>query len=374
LKPTHTSPILKVRTNEGIVMEAIVDLKPKACDCFWCKGLQIIIIIKSEKVRKTFHGLTLIFPVSIESARLAAKYGYDEWLVSRFFEYVPRTEDFLSKMETPPTRYIRVNTLKTSREKLEDRLRSKGFELKSTTLPEVVAVDKAPIAIGATTEYLLGHYYVQDLGSCIAVDALNVAEGQTVLDVAAAPGGKTTLMAQKMNNTGAIIALEPNGRRVRSMSFNIMRCGVYNTSIFRMDGLEACKFEMKFDRVLLDAPCSCEGVIPKDVTRKTSHTPQDVDYCSEMQEKLIEVAAKCVKPSGILLYSTCSFAPEENEVVIDKLLQKSGNITVEPIRHGSGGLTKFGDWMFDRQLKNALRLYPHIDDTTGFFIARLRVN
>lgn len=334
----------------------------------------IIIIIKSENVRKTIHGLTLIFPESVESASLAAKYGYDEWLVSRFLEYVPSIKDFLSKMERPPRQYIRVNTLKTSREELEGRLRSKGFELKSTVMPEVLAVDRAPLATGATTEYLLGHYYIQDLGSCMAVDAIDVTEGQAVLDVAAAPGGKTTFMAQKMNNTGAIIALEPHGRRVRSMSFNIMRCGVYNTSIFRIDGFQAGKFEMKFDRVLLDAPCSCEGVIAKDVTRKTSHRPQDVDYCSEMQEKLIEVAAKCVKPSGILLYSTCSFAPEENEVVIDKLLQKSGNITVEPIRYGSGGLTKFGDWTFDRQLKNALRLYPHIDDTTGFFIARLRVN
>ncbi len=332
-------------------------------------------IIKSEKVRKTSHRLTLIFPMSVESASLAAKYGYDEWLVSRFFEYVPRTEDFLSKMEGPPTRYIRVNTLKTNREELERRLRSKGFELKSTIMSEVLAVDKAPLATGATTEYLLGHYYIQDLGSCIAVDALDVAEGQAILDVAAAPGGKTTFIAQKMNNTGAIIALEPNGRRARSMSFNIMRCGVYNTCIFRMDGLQACKFEMKFDRVLLDAPCSCEGVIAKDTTRKTSHTPKDVDYCSEMQEKLIEVAARCVKPSGILLYSTCSFAPEENEMVIDRLLQKFENITVEPIGFGSNrGLIKFGDWKFDRQLKNAIRLYPHIDDTTGFFIARLRIN
>jgi NOL1/NOP2/sun family putative RNA methylase len=336
----------------------------------------IIIIIKSENVRKTFHGLTLIFPESVESASLAAKYGYDEWLVSRFLEYVPSIKDFLSKMERPPTQYIRVNALKTSREELEGRLRSKGFELRNTVMPEVLAVSKAPLATGATTEYLLGHYYIQDLGSCIAVDALDVAEGQAVLDVAAAPGGKTTFIAQKMNNSGSIIALEPNGRRARSMSFNIMRCGVYNTSIFRMDGLQASKFEIKFDRVLLDAPCSCEGVIAKDVTRKTSHTPQDVDYCSRMQDKLIEVAARCVKPSGILLYSTCSFAPEENEMVVDRLLQKSGNITVEPIRHGgsSRGLTKFGDWTFDRQLKNALRLYPHIDDTTGFFIARLRVN
>ncbi|MDQ3888790.1 MAG: hypothetical protein M3251_05900 [Thermoproteota archaeon] len=178
-----------------------------------------------------------------------------------------------------------------------------------------------------------------------------------------------------MNNTGAIISLEPNVRRARSMSFNITRCGVYNTSIFRMNGLQASKLDTKFDRVLLDAPCSCEGVIAKDVTRKTSHTPQDVDYCSEMQEKLIEVAARCVKPSGILLYSTCSFAPEENEMVIDRLLQKFENITVEPIGLGSNrGLTKFGDWSFDHQLKNALRLYPHVDDTTGFFIVRLRIN
>lgn len=338
------------------------------------REIVIIIIIKSENVRKTFHGLTLIFPKSTESESLASKYAYDEWLVSRFLEYVPRVEDFLSKMERPPTQYIRVNTLKTSRQELENRLQSKGFELRNTIMPEVLAVDKAPLAMGATTEYLLGLYYIQDLGSCLAVDALDVAEGQAVLDVAAAPGGKTTFIAQKMNNSGSIIALEPNGRRARSMSFNIMRCGVYNTSIFRMDGLQATKFEMKFDRVLLDAPCSCEGVIAKDITRKTSHTPQDVDYCSRMQDKLIEIAARCVKPSGILLYSTCSFAPEENELVIDRLLQKSGNITVEPVRHGSRGLTKFGDWTFDHQLKNALRLYPHIDDTTGFFIARLRVN
>ena len=315
-----------------------------------------------------------LFPSSLESASLAAKYCYDEWLVSRFLQYVPNITDFLFKMERPPTRYIRVNTLKTRTDELDAILRSKGFELKTTILPEVLAVDKAPFSLGATTEYLLGHYYIQDLSSCMAVDALDIEEGQTVLDVAAAPGGKTTFMAQKMKNSGSIIALEPNGRRARSMSFNIMRCGVYNTCIFRIDGLQAGKLEAKFDRVLLDAPCSCEGIIAKDVTRKTSHAPEDVDYCSKMQEKMIEAAARCVKPSGILVYSTCSFAPEENEIVVDRLLRKFKNIAVEPGRYGSRGLTKFGDLTFDRQLQNARRLYPHIHDSAGFFIARLRVN
>ena len=318
--------------------------------------------------------MTLIFRKSFESTDLSSKYGYDEWLVSRFLEYVPKVREFLSKMETTPTQYIRVNTLKISRADLMSRLLSKGFELKSTVMPEVLAVEKAPLPTGATSEYLLGHYYIQDLSSCMAVDALDIAPGQVVLDVAAAPGGKTTFMAQKMDNRGAIIALEPNARRARSMSFNLARCGVYNTCIFKTDGLYAGKFEMKFDRVLLDAPCSCEGVIAKDPTRKSSHTPEDVDYCSKIQERLIEAAASCVKPGGIMVYSTCSFAPEENEMVVDRLLRKFGNITLEPVAYGSSGLAKFGDLKFDGQLKYAHRLYPHLHDTTGFFIARLRVN
>ena len=318
--------------------------------------------------------MTLLFRKSVESANISSKYGYDEWLVSRFLEYVPKVSEFLSKMETTPTQYIRVNTLKISKVDLVSRLLSKGFELKSTVMPEVLAVKKAPLPTGATSEYMLGHYYIQDLSSCMAVDALDVAPGQFVLDVAAAPGGKTTFMAQKMNNSGAIIALEPNGRRARSMSFNLTRCGVYNTCIFKSDGLYAGKFEMKFDRVLLDAPCSCEGVIAKDPTRKSSHTPEDVDYCSKIQESLIEAAVSYVKPDGIMVYSTCSFAPEENEMVVDRLLRKFGNISLEPVAYGSSGLTRFGDLKFDGQLKYAHRLYPHLDDTTGFFIARLRVN
>jgi tRNA (cytosine40_48-C5)-methyltransferase len=318
--------------------------------------------------------LTLIFSKSPQSSYLSAKYGYDEWLVSRFLQFVPDVDGFLSKMEITPTQYIRVNTLKTQAANLVERLHLKGFELKTTVIPEVLAVTKAPFATGATTEYLLGHYYIQDLSSCIAVEALDIAPGQVVLDVAAAPGGKTTFMAQRMNNSGIVIALEPNARRARSMIFNLARCGVYNTSVFKEDAVRAGLFEMKFDRVLLDAPCSCEGVIAKDPTRKTSHTPEDLDYCSRIQEKMIESAVRAVKPGGILVYSTCSFAPEENEMVIDRLLQNYYNITVEPMDYGSSGLVRFGDMVFGDLLKNARRFYPHLHDTTGFFVAKLRVN
>ncbi len=316
---------------------------------------------------------TALFPGSAESQSLAAEYGYDDWLVNRFLRYVPDTHNFLATMERQPARYLRVNELKISKSDLRARLESKGFELESTVLPEVFLVKRSPMSIGATTEYMLGQYYLQDLSSCLAVDALDVGPDQTILDIAAAPGGKTTFIAQRMKNTGSVIALEPNERRARSMTFNLARCGVSNTAVFRLDGRDAERLGTKFDRVLLDAPCSCEGVIPKDATRKTSHSPGDVEYCSNRQEKLVESAARLVKPGGVLVYATCSFAPEENEMVVESLLH-SGRISVEPIPYGSEGLTRFDDREFNAQLKNSRRLYPHLHNTTGFFIAKLRIN
>jgi NOL1/NOP2/sun family putative RNA methylase len=310
--------------------------------------------------------------MSALSAALADKYGYGEWLVGRFLQYVPDVERFLEKMEQPPAQYIRVNTLKTNRDDLERRLGAKGFELAPTALPEVLQVTKAPMTTGATNEYLLGHYYIQDLSSCMAVEALDAQSGQSVLDMAAAPGGKTTHIAQRMQNTGSIVALEPNQKRARSMSFNLDRLGVANTCILHADALAAAKNLGKFDRVLLDAPCSCEGVIAKDKTRKTSHKPEDVDYCAERQEQMLEVAIGACKSGGIIVYSTCSFAPEENEAMVDRAVRKFG-VSVEPMPHGSEGLACFGNAEFEKSVRNARRFYPHIHNTTGFFVARMRV-
>jgi tRNA (cytosine40_48-C5)-methyltransferase len=317
--------------------------------------------------------LKTLLPASTDQSRsLATKYGYDEWLVSRFLEYVPGVEEFLAKMDRPPVQYIRINTLKIKVADLLERLAAKGFVLKETLLPEVFSVAQAPMSVGATTEYLLGQYYVQDLSSCISVDALEVKENQLVLDIAAAPGGKTTMIAQRMDNTGSILALEPSAVRARSMSFNLARCGVSNTCVLQYDGQQAGNLKTKFDRVLLDAPCSCEGVIARDRTRKTSHVPADVEFCSGKQELLIEAAANVVKPGGTMVYSTCSFAPEENEAVVDSLLKKRNDVSVEPIKLGTTGLTRFQDIQFDGAVENTRRLYPHLHDTTGFYIAKLR--
>ena len=118
---------------------------------------------------------------------------------------------------------------------------------------------------------------------------------QTVLDMAASPGGKTTFIAQKMNNRGKIIACEPNPKRIPSLIFNLSRCNVKNTTIFNIFGENIEKLAIRFDRILLDAPCSCEGIITKDETRKKSRNLKDIEICSNRQKKLIRSAYKGFK-------------------------------------------------------------------------------
>jgi tRNA (cytosine40_48-C5)-methyltransferase len=294
-------------------------------------------------------------------------------MIGRFLEYMPDVEKCLTMMESSST-YIRTNTLKIDPKPLLSLLEARNIEVGSTKLPEVYRVVSTSLPVGATPEYLAGLYYIQDLSSCIAVEELDVSSNQQNLDMACAPGGKTTFMAQKMYNSGSICAIEYNRRRIPSVIFNLSRCGVLNTSLYNIDARSAGSLNMRFDRVLLDAPCTCEGIISKDKTRKTSHCPSDIADSSRRQLEMLLEATKVIKPGGLIIYSTCSFAPEENEVVIDELLEVLGNaIVIEPVRQGLPGLTHFGDRRFHSSLSRTARLYPHLQNTIGFFIAKLRV-
>lgn len=317
---------------------------------------------------------TAIFPQTNVSRELADTYGYHEWMIGRFLEYMPDVEKCLALMEFSSSAYIRTNTLKIDSKALLSLLEARNIEVVPTELPEVYRVVSTSLPIGATPEYLAGLYYIQDLSSCIAVEELDVSSNQQNMDMACAPGGKTTFMAQKMCNSGAICAIEYNRRRIPSVIFNLSRCGVINTSIYNIDARSAGSLNMMFDRVLLDAPCTCEGIISKDKTRKTSHDPSDIEESSRRQQEMLLEATKVVKPGGLIIYSTCSFAPEENEVVIDELLEALGNsIVIEPVGHGLPGLTRFADRRFHSSLSRTARLYPHLHNTVGFFIAKLRM-
>lgn len=311
------------------------------------------------------------FEASEKAKELAKKYGYDLYMVARFERFVPDLEKFLASMDEPPRSYIRVNTLRIAVNALRKRLSDKGFILQETDIPDCLEVTSEPYSIGASAEYLLGYFYIQDKSSMIPALALAPAPRDVVIDMAASPGGKTTHIAQLMNNEGLVVAIEVEIARIAGLRSNLARCGVMNTALFFMDARDIGQLNLKADKILLDAPCTGEGVIAKDRTRKTSRGVEDIEFCSNLQEELIDAAYACLKPGGVLVYSTCSFAPEENEYNVNYAIKKYG-MKVEPLPYGSPGIESFGDLKFDPQVKNARRLYPHQHRTSGFFVARLK--
>src|SRR5919107_449909 len=300
----------------------------------------------------------IIFPNSEKSHELAIKYNFKEWMIARYLSFIPDIEKFLDYINNrKPNQYIRINTLKIDVDSLKQKLLEKDVILEQTQLQEVFLIVESKFPIGATMEYLSGYYYIQDLSSCFAVE---------FLDMAASPGGKTSFMAQKMNNKGVILSLESDRKRLRKMMFNLSRCGVMNTVLWNIKGEEIVNYNYRFDKVLLDAPCSCDGIIQKDPFRKTTYSKESITYCSTRQSKLVESALRVIKPDGLLVYSTCSLAPEENEFIINSLLDKF-DITVESINIGTDALLQFGDKVMDNSIKFTKRFYPHIHNTNGFF-------
>lgn len=303
---------------------------------------------------------------------LSLKYDFPSWMISRYSKFIPDLELFLDHINNQdPSLYIRTNTIKITPDALCDRLSLKGFRLEKTKLNEVFLIKFSPYSITSTSEYLLGYYFVQDLSSCLSVNELEICEGLSVLDMASSPGGKTTFIAQKMNNSGSILALEPNKLRLKRLFYNLERCGVINTCIWNIEGSDILNYNIKFDRVLLDAPCSCDGIIQKDINRKKTYTQKSIEYCSSTQNILINTAIKVTRPGGLILYSTCSLAPEENEIIIDDILSRYP-INLENITYGIDGLTEFEGINLHKSLNRAKRLYPHIHKTNGFFMAKLR--
>jgi len=308
---------------------------------------------------------------------LAEKYGYRPYMIKRYLILFGKEEtvEFLEANEKRLIPSLRCNTLRISEEDFVNLFTKKGFVLeKISGISYGYRVFKTPFPLGATNEYLLGFYFLQSKASMIPVQVLDPKPGEIILDLAAAPGGKTTQIAQFMENTGIIVAIDINRRRIKSLRSNLSRCGVYNALIIRMDGRQISDLGLQVDKVLLDAPCTGEGLIPRDPKRKTSRELKDILYLSELQKELMTAAIRCLKPGGQLVYSTCAIAPEENEFVIDHAL-KNEHIHVKKMDFNRGS-PAFTDVIFDETLhpsiKEARRLYPHKDGTEGFFICKLQ--
>lgn len=232
---------------------------------------------------------------------------------------------------------------------------------------------KSIATLGSTHEYLMGKYYIQDIASMLPPFYLNPQPNELVLDMCAAPGGKTTHLAQIMENQGHLFALEVDKKRIRSLIYNLRRCGVQNTSVLQMDANSIHKESITPDKILLDAPCTGEGLIRNDPTRKTSKSITEITGMMRKQFSLLQSAIKAVKPGGQIMYSTCSIAPEENEFVVQKALDSFPNIEIATFEDDwgfPGYITVFGESLSGELLK-ARRLFPHIHNTIGFFYCLL---
>jgi len=273
------------------------------------------------------------------------------------------------RLEKPDTKSIRVNTLKIDVQDLVLRLKKKGVKLDKIDFVDNGFHVKSRFSLGSSAEYLLGYLMMQEPASQAAIEVLSPEPGDLVLDMAAAPGAKTTHMSQLMKNQGSIVALDINPKRMASLVNNVQRMGCSNVLVYRKDAVYASDLGLKFDKILLDAPCSGNFCTEKDWFKKRSLG--DFKTMAKKQKKLLEAGLSLLKKDGVLLYSTCSLEPEENELVVDSVL--SDDIVLEKVDCiGDPGLVNVFGEKLDPSLKKCVRFWPHRTATQGFFIAKLR--
>ena len=286
-------------------------------------------------------------------------------------------ETFLDCCKTKSPRTIRPNLSKVSVGALKLQLEKKyKTELVFHSSFENVLTLKMPnFRLGLLPEHRDGWFVVQDVSSMVPAMVLDPKPGDFVLDLAAAPGMKTAQMAEQMKNDGAIVAVDSNWERLKGLRFNLNRLGVINTLVVNADGR---KFGSKkpFDKVLLDAPCSSEGVVRKRLDALQNWSQRLVEKKAELQKQLIQNAFSLLKENGEMVYSTCSLSPEENEEVMQFLLEKNKNAKLEKIEIPNfkirQGLVEYNNRQFDSQLKKTNRVYPQDNDSEAFFVARIR--
>ncbi len=298
-------------------------------------------------------------------------------MIERYLNFLglDNTLKLLEANEKPLTSSIRVNTLKIQPGELRNRLENKGFELQTIEwISYGFEVLKETYNLGSLHEYLQGYFYLQNVASMLPAIILDPKPGEIIIDMCAAPGGKATHMAQIMNNKGSLILIERNSKRIPALEINLRRMGVLNSIVLNLDAINLQKLNIEADKILLDAPCTGEGLIRQDKSRKKSKTQKDIEKLAGIQKKLLNSGLKVLKPGGTLLYSTCSIAPEENEFVINDVLQDRLEYSIIPLnnRYGVSGLTRVLGKVLRKDLKLSQRLYPHIHNTIGFFICLIK--
>ena len=293
---------------------------------------------------------------------------HPKWFVEYCFKLFGHEEAvaFLEgSMKTPPN-YIRVNTLAKAEDSILKKLMEEGVELQITAqLKFTYQVLSSKKPLNALPSYAEGLFYIQDKASCFATQAAAPKPSIKVLDVCAAPGAKTTFLAQLMQNQGAIYSVDFSSKRMKTWKKEGSRMGNKIAEPIIADARVSLPLLGEADLVILDPPCTSTGVFAKQPSAKWRLSPNSIKNMSELQWQMIDNCAEKVAKGGALAYSTCSITLEENEGIIERFLKEHPEFTLLEIEPkigmpGLNGLTK------------CQRLYPHIHQCNGFFIAKLR--
>ncbi len=310
--------------------------------------------------------LHYVYKPSNEAEELEFKYSAPAWFIKRLIELIGRedAERFLEYVNKAPLLSFRVNTLKATVKEVVDEIRSEGKEVfVSPYVPTVIKL-KGPFWYDRSRAFKEGKIVPQDDASAMASLLLAPKPGETVVDLCAAPGGKTTHMAELMRNEGTIYAFDVIRERIDRMLWLIEKTGVKIVKVFKEDGRKAPELlgEEIADRVLVDPPCSSTGTLAKQPEARWRLKPDVLDKLAQLQLELLEAGIKLAKPGGRILYTVCSVFPEEGEEVIKKVLKKyEGAVKLVPIKGPfSPGF-----------MPGTMRAWPHRHRTTGFFYALL---
>lgn len=298
-------------------------------------------------------------------------------VLSRYRGIIPDFDAFLAASGAPLPTCVWANTLRLAPGDLAQRLAALGYSVAPVPwYPRAFRLAGAG-SPGLTVEFLAGAYHVQEEVSLLPVAVLDPQPGERVLDLCAAPGNKTAQAAVHMDNRGTVVANDPSVRRLGALQYNLHRLGVACSVTVASGGGYLPLAAGGFDRVLVDAPCSCEGT-----TRKHPHVlratrPPPYQRLAATQRALVTRAMQLCRVGGRVVYSTCTYAPEENEGVVDAVLRAvpPGSVRVMELSVPGlvtrGGLEEWGGRRFLPEVARAIRIYPHDNDTGGFFVAVL---
>lgn len=290
---------------------------------------------------------------------LSITYSYPKWLVNYFIDLYgqEKTEAIFKFNKKPPVLSIRVNTLKTKREDLLSELKSLGMSLETSKLTDagILIHDLNGLSIDSLELFEKGHFYIQDDASILVSEILNPKAGEKVLDVCAAPGGKSTHMAQLMNDQGLVLARDVSTSKLEYIKENIKRLDIHSiqTEIFDATVSDEEHSEA-FDKILVDAPCSGLGIIRRKPEIKYNRSLKEIETISSLQYNILQESGKLLKSGGILVYSTCTIGSLENQDVINKFLSKHENFDI----------IRLDD-------KDYLQILPGDYASDGFFICKL---